>query len=117
MAVVIERKVWLSFKNGKGSLVPDSLLEKHNDVEFLRLRPTNQVLLMLLYGEHPPKNGSISSSSALKKLLKLRNEAIENKDKEEAEPNPPPEALFGEGEAKQPAKKRKIKKPLDEERV
>ena len=49
--------------------------------------------------------------------MKLRNEAIENKDKEEAEPNPPPEALLGEGEAKQPAKKRKIKKPLDEEGV
>ena len=77
MAVRVEKKTCISFKSDRFSLLPDSLLEKHGDEDFLRLRPTNQVLLTVLYGEAPPKNASISSSSALKKLLELRKEALD----------------------------------------
>lgn len=116
MAVTVERKPCIRFKDGRFSLLPDSLLEKHGDEDFLRLRPTNQVLLTVLYGEAPPKNASISSSSALKKLFQLRKKALDARDQgEDAAEAAPPQSLFDKEEEK-PAKKRKvIKKPLDED--
>ena len=116
MAVRVEKKTCISFKSDRFSLLPDSLLEKHGDEDFLRLRPTNQVLLTVLYGEAPPKNASISSSSALKKLLELRKEALDARDQGEgAGEHAPPESLFENNEAKPAKKRRVIKKPLDED--
>lgn len=76
---------------GKWLHMPPSLIEEHEGQQFLRFRPSSHSIVSLVTQAPFEKNATISNSSKLQDLVKLRNEALaalhEGGDGEEGDQN------------------------------
>lgn len=70
------RRSWeIQWKDGKRHSIPGSLIEDFEGRPFLRIRPTNYILIGLLSPGHTVKKASVASSNSLAKLISARNKA------------------------------------------
>lgn len=65
------------WRDGNWYSWPASMLEKHNDVVYLRMRATFQSLVQLLTNGKAGKNSSLASSKQLANLVEMRNQSAQ----------------------------------------
>ncbi len=96
------QRMELRYQEEDSILVPKDLISQKLDKTWLQLRPTSQAIIHFLAGTKPGRNASLSSSTTLQNLIKLRNAKVDQP-QDQADPA---DNLF-EGE---PSPKRKIRR-------
>ena len=99
--VEISNRISIRFEEEKPILIPETALVESHGHKWLRLRPTNQQIVMLLCGPKAGKNASLTSCTTIQELVNQRNEAWTKETPE----GPGVESMFEEEKA---TKKRKV---------
>ena len=91
-------------------LTPHSLILNHEGQKYLKLRPTSQPIICLLYGKQPKRNASLSQLEPLRQLIEARNQEIKKAQGEDPDDHGNTN-LFDQQDPEPPAKKKQMAAP------
>jgi hypothetical protein len=103
--VSIKEAIEIQYQEEKPVLTPHSLILNHEGQKYLKLRPTSQPIICLLYGKQPKRNASLSQLEPLGQFIEARNQEIKKVQSEDPDDHGN-NHLFDQQDPEPPAKKK-----------
>ena len=103
--VSIKEAIEIQYQEEKPVLIPHSLILNHEGQKYLKVRPTSQPIVCLLYGKQPKRNASLSQLEPLRQLIEARNQEIKKVQSEDPDDHGN-NHLFDQQDPEPPAKKK-----------